>query len=176
MDDLRTPDSSPADIAEALRLTIGRLARRIRQAHAVGDLTLSERSEMARLDRDGALAPGVLAELERVRPQAMASTLATLEERGLVSRRQDPADGRRAVMTVTDAGRKVLADRRSESVRNLAAAIEEEFTHDERSRLLELLPLLDRLEERLGRPGSRPQRARTGGTSGSPCPTPRSAC
>ena len=149
MGDLRTPEDDPADVAEALRLAVGRIARRMRQAHAVGDLTLSERSVLARLDRDGAQSPGALAELERVRPQAMATTLAALEERGLVSRRQDPADGRRAVLTATDAGRKVLADRRSESVQNLAAAIEGEFTPAERLKLLELLPLLDRLAERL---------------------------
>jgi DNA-binding MarR family transcriptional regulator len=78
----------------------------------------------------------------------MAATLAALEERGLVSRRPDPGDGRRAVMTVTDAGRAVIADRRSVSVRRLAAAIEA-FTPDERQRLGEALPLLDRLAERL---------------------------
>jgi len=139
----------PAEVAEALRLAVGRIARRMRQAHAVGDLTLSERSVLARLERDGAESPGTLAELERVRPQAMATTLASLEERRLVSRRPDPADRRRAVMTVTDAGRKVLADRRSESVQNLAAVLEGDFTPAERMKLLELLPLLDRLAERL---------------------------
>jgi DNA-binding MarR family transcriptional regulator len=51
-------------------------------------------------------------------------------------------------MTVTDAGRAVIADRRSVSVRRLAAAIEA-FTPDERQRLGEALPLLDRLAERL---------------------------
>jgi DNA-binding MarR family transcriptional regulator len=149
MSDRRTPGDDPADVAEALRLAVGRIARRMRQAHSVGDLTLSERSVLARLDRDGAQSPGALAELERVRPQAMATTLAALEERGLVHRRQDPADGRRAVLTATDAGRKVLADRRSESMRNLAAAIEGEFTPTERLKLLDLLPLLNRLAERL---------------------------
>ncbi|MEU8984001.1 MarR family transcriptional regulator [Streptomyces sp. NPDC048309] len=149
MGDLSRPADDPADVAEALRLAVGRIARRMRQAHAVGDLTLSERSVLARLDLDGAESPGVLAELERVRPQAMATTLASLEERGLVSRRPDPADRRRAVMTLTDAGRKVLADRRSESVQNLAAVLEGDFTPAEREKLLELLPLLDRLAERL---------------------------
>jgi DNA-binding MarR family transcriptional regulator len=115
----------------------------------VGDVTLSEVSVLARLSRDGADSPGSLAELERVRPQAMASTLATLEERALVRRRQDAADGRRAVMTVTDAGRKVLNDRRSESVQRLTVVLDEDFTPAERRKLLAVLPLLDRLAERL---------------------------
>ncbi|MGW7004436.1 MarR family winged helix-turn-helix transcriptional regulator [Streptomyces sp. NPDC054933] len=150
MDEIRSTGDDAAEVAAALRLVVGRIARRVRQAKsAVGEVTLSEASVLARLDRDGPDSPGSLAELERVRPQAMASTLAALEGRGLVSRRPDPADGRRAVMTVTDAGRKVMADRRSESVRLLTAALEREFTPDERRQLLSALPLLDRLAERL---------------------------
>lgn len=149
MEEIRLPADVAAEVGAGLRLAVGRIARRVRQAHAVGDVTLSEVSVLARLDGDGADSPGSLAELERVRPQAMATILAALEERGLVSRRQDAADGRRAVMTVTDAGRKVLADRRSESVRRLAVVLEEEFTPAERQELLAVLPLLDRLAERL---------------------------
>jgi DNA-binding MarR family transcriptional regulator len=149
MEDIRTPEDDAAEVAAALRLVVGRIARRVRQAHTVGELTLSEVSVLARLDREGAESPGSLAELERVRPQAMATTLAALEERGLVNRRQDAADGRRAVMSVTDAGRKVVADRRSETVGRMAAVLEEEFTPAERQKLLAVLPLLDRLAEQL---------------------------
>ncbi len=137
------------EVAAALRLVVGRVARAVRQAHAVGDVPLSELSVLARLDRDGADSPGALAELERVRPQAMAATLATLAERGLVSRRPDPADGRRSVMTVTDAGRKLLANRRSASVRRIAAVLETHFTPAERAQLLAATPLLDRIAARL---------------------------
>lgn len=137
------------EIGAALRLSVARIARRLRQKHAVGDVTLSEVSVLSRLSRDGADSPGSLADLERVRPQAMATTLAALEERGLVLRTPDAADGRRAVMTVTDKGRKVLIDRRSESVQRLATVLNEEFTDDERAALRGVLPLLDRLAERL---------------------------
>jgi DNA-binding MarR family transcriptional regulator len=138
-----TTDS--VEIAAELRLVVGRIARRLRQSQAVGDVTLSEVSVLARLDRDGPDSPGTLAESEGVRPQAMATTLAGLEERGLVSRRQDAADGRRAVVTVTAEGRRMLADRRSESVRLLATALDGGFTPEERQKLAALLPLLDRL-------------------------------
>ncbi|WP_406272858.1 MarR family transcriptional regulator [Actinacidiphila glaucinigra] len=139
----------PIEVGAALRLSVGRIARRLRQAHAVGDVTLSEVSVIARLDRDGPDSPGSLAELERVRPQAMATTLAGLEERGLVSRRPDAHDRRRVVMTVTEAGLKVLADRRSESVQRLAAVLGGQFTAEERRQLVDALPLLDRLAEKL---------------------------
>ncbi|WUD71330.1 MarR family transcriptional regulator [Streptomyces sp. NBC_00510] len=139
----------PTEVGAALRLSVGRIARRLRQAHAVGDVTLSEVSVIARLDRDGPDSPGSLAELERVRPQAMATTLSGLEERGLVSRRPDAKDKRRVVMTVTEAGLKVLADRRSESVQRLAAVLGGQFTAQERRQLVDALPLLDRLAEQL---------------------------
>jgi DNA-binding MarR family transcriptional regulator len=150
MNEMRPPAEDAAEVAAALQLIVGRIARKVRAAkNAVGDLALSESSVLARLDRDGPGSPGSLAEQEGVRPQAMATTLAALEERGLVSRGPDATDGRRAVMAITDAGRKMAADRRSASVQRVAAAIEQEFTPTERRELLELLALLDRLAKRL---------------------------
>lgn len=137
-----------ARLATELRLAVGRLTRRLRQAHAVGDVSLSGVSVLARLARDGSESPTSLAEAERVRPQAMASTLALLEQRGLVRRSPDPADGRRSILAITDEGRAVLAERRSASVHRLGAVLDE-FTAEERATLAAALPLLDRLAERL---------------------------
>lgn len=142
--------ADPAEVAAALRLVMGRIVRKLRQRKSgVGDVTLFEGSVLARLDRDGPDSPSSLAALEGVRPQAMATTLAALEERGLVSRTPDPDDGRRAVLAVTAAGRQVVADRRSASVRRLADALDQEFTLAERRQLHAMLPLLDRLAERM---------------------------
>ncbi|WP_435270382.1 MarR family winged helix-turn-helix transcriptional regulator [Streptomyces sp. 1222.5] len=135
-------------LAGELRLAMGRIVRRLRQAHAVGDVSLSGVSVLARLARTGPDSPGSLADLERVRPQAMAGTLAGLEQRGLVSRAPDAADGRRAIVSLTEEGRAVLEQRRSESVARLARALDE-FTPPERQALRDALPLLDRLAERL---------------------------
>ncbi|WP_406177002.1 MarR family winged helix-turn-helix transcriptional regulator [Streptomyces sp. NBC_00996] len=137
-----------AGLASALRLAVARITRRLRQAHAVGDVSLSGVSVLARLAADGPASPGSLADLERVRPQAMATTLAVLEQRGLLRRTPDPTDGRRSIVTVTDDGRAMLAARRSESVQRLADVLDE-FTPQERATLAAALPLLDRLAERL---------------------------
>ena len=140
----------PAEVGAALQLAMGRIVRRLRQRKTdVGGVTLAEGSLLARLDRDGPDSPGSLATLEGARPQAMATTLAALEERGLVSRSQDPDDGRRAVMAITAAGRKVVADRRSVTVRKIADALESEFTAAERKKLHAVVPLLERLAERM---------------------------
>jgi DNA-binding MarR family transcriptional regulator len=139
----------PVQLGSELRLTLARITRRLRQAHAAGDVTLSGVSVLARLAGDGPASPGSLAESERVRPQAMAATLAALEERGLVRRAPDATDGRRAVITITDDGRGILAERRSESVQRLAEVLDGEFAPAELRMLAAVMPLLDRLAERL---------------------------
>lgn len=149
MDAVRAFSPELVRAAAQLRVAVGRIARRVRQAHAVGELTLSEISVLARLDREGPATPGRLAEGERVRPQAMGTTLAALEQRALVRRSPDAEDGRRVMMTVTPAGRALLEDRRSESTGQIARALADEFTAAERRRLLAVLPLLDRLAQRL---------------------------
>jgi DNA-binding MarR family transcriptional regulator len=143
------PLEHASELAAALRLTVGRIARALRQAHAVGDQTLSEVSVLARLDRDGAMSPSVLAACERVRPQAMATTLAGLEERGLVSRRPDATDGRRQVISLTPDGLRILADRRSASLQRLTGAVGTTLTAAEQQQLLDVMPLLERIAEQL---------------------------
>jgi DNA-binding MarR family transcriptional regulator len=135
--------------ASDLRVALGRIVRRLRQAHRPGELTLSEVSVLSRLDRDGPATPGALAVGERVRPQAMGVTLAALEQRGLVTRMPDPDDGRRVSMSASDAGRRVLHDRRSASTRRMSRALTEGFSPEERRRLVEAIPLLERLADHL---------------------------
>ncbi len=145
-----TPVDDPDEVGAALRLVMGRIVRKLRQGKVdVGDVSLTEGSVLARLDRDGPDSPSSLAASEGARPQAMAATLAALEERGLVSRTPDPEDRRRAVLAVTEAGRKVVADRRSVSMRRLIDTLAREFTPEERATLHAVLPLLDRLAERM---------------------------
>lgn len=134
--------------AAALQIAVGRLVRRLRQAHVPGDLTLSEASVLSRLDQDGAASPGELAVGERIKPQAMGTTVQALEQRGLVSRAPDPGDGRRVVITLTEDGRRLLTDRRALKTHVLAEAIAR-LGDDERRALAEATRLLDRLAEEL---------------------------
>jgi DNA-binding MarR family transcriptional regulator len=146
--DTSSVPTDPAKTAAELKLVIGRIARSLRQRHAVGDLTLSEVSVLSRLDREGATTPGGLAEQERVRPQAMASTLAALTEKGLVRRRPDAQDGRKVLMSLTPAGQKVLLSRRDESVRRVAEVLEG-FTQAEQRKFAAMIPLLERMADAL---------------------------
>jgi DNA-binding MarR family transcriptional regulator len=136
-----------AEVAEALRVSIGLFLRRLRQVQAEGELTLPESSALVRLDRGGPATPGVLARLEQISPQSMGATLGALEARGLVERRPDPGDGRRAVMSLTEAGLQMLRSRRSARTGQLAQALASGFTQPELRQLMAAAPLLERLAQ-----------------------------
>ncbi|WP_296137889.1 MarR family winged helix-turn-helix transcriptional regulator [uncultured Tessaracoccus sp.] len=57
----------------------------------------------------GPATPGALAEVERVSAPSMTRTLDCLEEAGCISREQDPDDGRRRIVAITDQGRAELS-------------------------------------------------------------------
>src|SRR5471032_1836235 len=116
------PEADAQTLAGALQVSIGLFLRRVRQAQSAGDLTVPESSALARLDRGGPTTAGALAKLEQISPQSMAATLSALEARGLVVRRPDPEDGRRNVLSLTDAGLEALRNRRSARTEQLAEA------------------------------------------------------
>jgi DNA-binding MarR family transcriptional regulator len=142
-------DPDVGQLAGALRVSIGLLVRRLRQQLAVGELSMPETSALGRLDRGGPATPGALAKQEQISPQSMGATIAALEARGLVERRPDPADGRRAVMHLTAAGVQVVRNRRNARAEQLAKALAAEFTPAELRVLAEAAPLLERLAERI---------------------------
>ncbi|WIY00010.1 MarR family transcriptional regulator [Amycolatopsis mongoliensis] len=142
-------DEELLQVSTDLRVALGRLVRRLRQGYVVGELTLPERSVLSRLDREGPATPGCLADLERVKPQAMGVTLAGLVERGLVERRKDDSDGRKVLMSVTAAGVKLLTDRRSRTTQLMATALAEKFTAAEQRELVAAIPLIERLADEL---------------------------
>ncbi|MCW2870243.1 MarR family transcriptional regulator [Actinacidiphila oryziradicis] len=138
-----------ARLAAELRACLGPLVRRLRQVHLDGELTLSQTSVLVRLDREGPATPSELAAGEGIRPQSMGTIVAALRERGLVARDPDPHDGRRVVVSLTDAGLEALRGLRREKARRLTRAITEELTPAERGQLAAAIPLLERLSRRV---------------------------
>jgi DNA-binding MarR family transcriptional regulator len=121
------------------------LVRRLRAERR--DVPLAQITVLGRLDRDGLSGISAIAAAERVRPQSVAATVAALEAAGLVTRRPDPADGRRAVIEATPAGHEALAADRRRREGWLADAIERDLTRDERRTLAEAVALLGRLTD-----------------------------
>jgi DNA-binding MarR family transcriptional regulator len=140
-------ESDVDEVAGALRVSIGLFVRQLRQVQAEGELTLPETSALARLDRGGPTTSAALARLEQISPQSMGATLGALEARGLVERRPDPGDGRRVVLSLTEAGLETLRNRRNERTEQLARALATGFTRSELKRLMAVAPLIERLAQ-----------------------------
>ena len=142
-----TPGPDVGEVAGTLRVSIGLLLRRLRQTRTDGELTLPESSALTRLDRGGPATASALAKLEQISPQSMGATLGALEAKGLIERRPDPGDGRRAVLSVTGAGSRLLRDKRNARTEQLAKALSAGFTPAEIQLLAAASPLLERLAE-----------------------------
>ncbi|HUA45298.1 MAG TPA: MarR family winged helix-turn-helix transcriptional regulator [Solirubrobacteraceae bacterium] len=134
----------PAAIASELRVVLGQLMRRLRAEHR---LPLSHATVLGRVDRDGPQSVSDLACAERMRPQSMAQTVADLEADGLVERRPDPDDRRRALVMLTASGRTALEEDRGRRQGWLAGAIAEQLSPAEREVLREAVELLRRLAD-----------------------------
>ena len=136
------------EVAGALHASVRLVVQRLRQTEAVeGDPTSPETSALARLDRTGPTTASELARLERISPQSMGATVGALEDRGLVERVPDPADGRRAILSLTASGRELLKRRRNSRSRLLSEALEAGFTRAELKQLQAALPLIERLAQ-----------------------------
>jgi DNA-binding MarR family transcriptional regulator len=133
-----------AELACVMRLSVMRLARRLRAQRADHTLTLTQLATLATLERHGQLSPRELADHERVQPPSMTRTLAGLEERGLVTRARHATDGRQQVVSLTPAAAQMLRDDRRRRDAWLAQRLDD-FSVEERATLRAAVPLLERL-------------------------------
>lgn len=126
-------------LSEDLRLACMRISRRVR-FESTDEIAPHQFSVLARLE-DGPLTPRRLADIEKVSAPSMTRTVGGLVDEGLVERHDDPADGRRVLVELSDHGRAtLLATRRrrgrwmSERVRELSA--EDQATLGEATEIL----------------------------------------
>jgi DNA-binding MarR family transcriptional regulator len=140
-----------ASLATAMRISITRLARRLRVERlglggseaVLSDIQLAA---LAALERHDAMTPGELAEHEKVQPPSMTRVIAVLEERGLVRRAAHPTDRRQVILTVTQAGRDLVQLVRLRREAWLAQRLQE-LTPEERVTLLAAAPILEKLSQ-----------------------------
>src|SRR5579862_5589842 len=102
-----------AGLATAMRISVSRLARRLRvERLGLGGpepaLSDTQLAALAALERHEAMTPGELAEHEKVQPPSMTRVIAALEERGLVMRAPHPTDRRQVMLTATDQGEELV--------------------------------------------------------------------
>jgi DNA-binding MarR family transcriptional regulator len=146
-----TQTRSDAGLATALRISVSRLARRLRverTAHGMPESELSDTqfAALSALERHSAMTPGELAEYEKVQPPSITRVIAVLGERGLVIRAPHTTDRRQVVLTVTEDGRTVVLRARRRRDEWLAKRLKE-LTPRERAALRAAAPILEKLSQ-----------------------------
>ncbi|WP_245602707.1 MarR family winged helix-turn-helix transcriptional regulator [Solirubrobacter soli] len=137
-------DENIGELAADLRISLGRIVRRLRSEHG---FLMGQGAVLGALDREGPQSTSDLAAGAKMRPQSMAQTVKELEQAGFVSRRPDPADGRRMFIELTELGARRLAEDRRKRDDWLARTLETELTAKERATLAAAAPLLRRLSD-----------------------------
>lgn len=136
------------ELGSRLRLSVTRLARRLRQQaqQADAEVTPSQLATLSSVERLGPITLGELASVERVQPPTMTRIISGLEEAGLVARKVDKKDRRIARVETTVAGRRFLERTRSRKDAYLAARIRT-LDPEDRAVLARATTLLERLLE-----------------------------
>jgi DNA-binding MarR family transcriptional regulator len=142
---------SDTGLATALRISVSRLARRLRVERLVPELAEPALSDtqlaaLATLERHGAMSPGDLAEHEKVQPPSMTRVIAALVDWGLVTRAPHPTDRRQVILTVTLDGRHLVQRVRRRKEAWLARRLAE-LSPQERAILREAAPILEKLSQ-----------------------------
>lgn len=128
-------------LAGRLHLSTTRLARILRR-HSPAELTPTQLSALATVQRDGPLPIGTLADAEQVAPPTATKVVDKLHESGFVSRQPDPHDRRISLIAITPAGERLLSGLRARKTQWLATRLAE-LDPDEVRRLTEAMDILE---------------------------------
>lgn len=142
--DMPTLTTADAALSSALRISVMRLARRLRAQRAATSLSLTQLSTLATLERHGALSPGELAAYEKVQPPSMTRVVAALEGHGMVERQPHRTDRRQVVVSLTERGRGLLGEDRRRRDAWLSRRLHE-LPEEDRALLRAAAPVLERL-------------------------------
>jgi len=89
---------------------------------------------------------GTLAQILHVHPSTLTGVLKRLEKRGMLERKSDPLDGRKALFTLTEAGRTLDVPDQG----TVEAAVQRVLSKMTRARILHTQDVLTALAEELG--------------------------
>jgi DNA-binding MarR family transcriptional regulator len=138
-------DLTDLELAARLRMTLGRLNRRVRQ-HGPQTLTSSQASTLSSLETLGPVRLGDLAAHEGVTAPTQSRLVASLENNGLVRRTPDSGDRRATLLAITTQGRRQLEQLRNERSAFLVGQIGT-LSAGHRDALVQALAALEALAE-----------------------------
>lgn len=149
----RAGDGSLEAVASRLHAAAIHLLRRLRAEDAGASITPARLSALSVLVFRGPCSISELAAAEQVAVPTMSRLVAALEDRGLVTRRPHPSDGRAVRLEPSPEGRRMLEEGRDRRVERLAALLsrlgrEEVETVARSARLLEAVLAREGSEDR----------------------------
>ena len=109
-------------------------------------LTGPQRLVVRLVGRFPGIAAGTLAQILHVHPSTLTGVLKRLEKRGLIERKTDPLDGRRALFALTESGRVLDVP----SAGTVESAVQRTLGRVSRARVLAMQEVLTVLAEELG--------------------------
>ena len=143
----RSASRSAATTAREVKVVFSRLRRRIQVLALTDDLSGSQAAVLTRLRKEGPSSASVLASAEAVSHQAIGAILAVLDNRGFIHRSPDPTDGRRQLISLTDAGVAQAEDTIGAREEWLARVLQDGLTEHEPRAVRHAMALLNRLAE-----------------------------
>ncbi|GAA1932603.1 MarR family winged helix-turn-helix transcriptional regulator [Streptantibioticus ferralitis] len=149
-----TPEEGPREVAAALnQLTTGMVRYLLSDRQG---MSLTTAAALNRLEQEGPIRLTALAAAEGIAQPSMTVLVQRLEAQGLATRVGHSEDGRVRLVAITDAGRALMAERRSAQsarVADLLAALPE---HDVRAlgeAMRTALPIVQRMVQAAPQPG-----------------------
>jgi DNA-binding MarR family transcriptional regulator len=136
-----------AGAAQRLSVAITRLRSRMREEAGLDGtgLSVSQLSVLWYVLQAGPVTAAQLAAAQHVSPQSIAQNLAVLKAAGLVLTERDPGDGRKTLITASEASRRLVTSLRASKESYLARAIDALVGPPERDDLEQAIGLLERL-------------------------------
>jgi DNA-binding MarR family transcriptional regulator len=144
----QVPDAeglTDVELAARLRMTLGRLNRRVRQ-HGPQSLSSSQASTLASVEALGPVRLGDLAAHEGVTAPTQSRLVGSLEHQGLVRRMPDADDRRATLLAITAQGRRQLDQLRGERSAFLVGQLGR-LSPERRTALVAALDALEALAE-----------------------------
>jgi DNA-binding MarR family transcriptional regulator len=142
-------EAASFELANTLRPTVTRLARRLRQQDHTG-LGPTITAALSSINQRGGLTHGELAAIEQVAPPTITAVVGKMEALGLVTRETDRNDRRVTRIRITAAGVDQLDEVRNRRTSWLASQLSA-LSDDERARLTDAAGVLAKLVDAVER-------------------------
>jgi DNA-binding MarR family transcriptional regulator len=143
---LELAESREARLATGLRTAVVRLSRRLRSERQDDSLGLAPLMALVTIIHHDPISPSALAEREGLQPSSLTRIIATLEQRGLITREVHPVDKRQIILHITDSGREKVVDERRRRHAWLVEALSE-LTPEQLAQLEAAVPLISLLAD-----------------------------